>query len=269
MPRYTSVAQTSVARGPGTTACRCQQMQLKYVITPQRTGLSESGATCSTQTHKQKSTELGVGKQLIKHSRPIHGYRCVMIGCNSRRFPDVLGSVDTKSRLQNPHWQCAPVRDALTMLPPMSLPQMSGKTSETGGKQKQDAQTFENDSIWGAPNVAKRPRDLVGHNIYMFRVISENVEFVGMPKILSRVDFNAIPICLQRCRAFRIKMGILPESQTLLLVFETAEVPQNLLKAWAVTENLWHRNQISGATSIALNLRFTTIGWAAVRELRR
>ena len=148
MLRHISVAQTSVARGPGTTACRCQQMQLKYVITPQRTGLSESGATRSTQTHKQKSTELGIRKRPIKHSRPIHGYHCVMIGCNSRRFLDVLRTVDTKSGLQNPHWQFVPLRDALTMLPPMSLPQMSCKTSETGGKKKQDAQTFENDSIF-------------------------------------------------------------------------------------------------------------------------
>ena len=199
MPRYTSVSQTSVARGPRIAACRCQQMQLKYVITPQRTGLfkSESSSTRSTQTHEQKSTELGIGKRPIKHSRPIHGYHCAMIGCNSRRFLDVLGTVGTGDRLQNPHWQFVPLRDALTMLPPMSLPQMSGKTSETGEKTKQDAQTFENDSIWGAPHVAKRPRDLVGHNIYRFRVVGEDVEFVGMPKILSRVKFDAIPICLR------------------------------------------------------------------------
>ena len=71
-----------------------------------------------------------------------------MIGCNSRRFLDVLGTVGTRDRLQNPHWQFVPLRDVLTMLPPMSLPQMSGKTSETGGKTKQDVQTFENDSIF-------------------------------------------------------------------------------------------------------------------------
>ena len=242
---------------------------VKYVITSQRTGLFKSGATRLTQTHKQKSTELGIGKRPVKHSRPIHGYHCVMIGCNSRQFLEVLGTVDTKGRLQYPHWQFAPVRDALTVLPPMSLPQMSGKTSETGEKQKQDAQTFENGSIWEAPNFAKSPRDLVGHNIYRFLVVSENVEFVGMPKILSRVNFNAIPICLRRCREFCIKMRVLYESQTSILVLETAEVPQNLLKAWTVTEHLWHRNQILGATSMAWNPRFTIIGWASGRELRR
>jgi hypothetical protein len=64
-------------------------------------------------------------------------------------------------------------------------------------------------------------------------------------------------------------MRVLPESQTLLLVLETAEVPQNLSKAWTVTEHLWDRNQILGATSIAWNPRFTIIGWASGRELRR
>ena len=37
-------------------------------------------------------------------------------------------------------------------------------------------------------------------------------------------------------------MRVLPESQTLLLVLETAEVPQNLLKAWTVAEHLWYKN---------------------------
>jgi hypothetical protein len=81
-----------------------------------------------------------------------------------------------------------------------------------------------------------------------------------MPKILSRVNFDAIPICLRRRREHCIKIRVLPESQTLLLVLETAKVPQNLLKAWTVTEYLWYRNQILGATSIAWHVRFTTIG---------
>jgi hypothetical protein len=90
-----------------------------------------------------------------------------------------------------------------------------------------------------------------------------------MPKILGRVDFDTVPICLRRCREFCIKMGVVPEVQTFLLVLETAEVPQNLLKAWISTEPLWYRNQIMGATSIAWHPRFTTIGWASGRELRR
>ena len=64
-------------------------------------------------------------------------------------------------------------------------------------------------------------------------------------------------------------MRVLHECQTLLLVLETAEVPQDLLKAWTVTEHLWYINQIQGATSIAWYPRFTTIGWASGRELRR
>jgi hypothetical protein len=114
--------------------CLCQQMQIKYVITPQRTGLLET--TRLKQTHKPKSTELGIGRQPIKHSRLIHGYPCVIIGFNPRQFKEVLGTVDSRSRLQNPHWQFAPVIDALMMLSPISLPRMSGKTSETGKKTK-------------------------------------------------------------------------------------------------------------------------------------
>jgi hypothetical protein len=66
-----------------------------------------------------------------------------------------------------------------------------------------------------------------------------------MPKILGRVDVETVLICLRRCREFYIKMRVLRESQTFLLVLETEEVPQNFLKAWAVTEHLWHGNQIS------------------------
>ena len=175
--------------------------------------------------------------------------------------------VDTGSRSQNPLY--VPLRDTLTMPSPMSLPQISGKTSETGGKEKQDAQTFEDDGILWAPNVAKRLRNLVSHNMNRFRFISENIEVVSTPKILGRVDFNAILICLRRGREFFIKMGILLESQTILLIPETAKVPQKLLKTWTVTEHLWHRNQILGGTSISWHPRFTTIGWMSERELRR
>jgi hypothetical protein len=95
-----------------------------------------------------------------------------------------------------------------------------------------------------APKVAKRLQDQVGHNIYKFRFIGENIELVSMLKILGRVKFDTVPICLWRCREFCIKMRIIPESQMFLLVLETAEVPQNLLKAWTPTEPLWYRNQI-------------------------
>jgi hypothetical protein len=72
---------------------------------------------------------------------------------------------------------------------------------------------------------------LVGHNIYKFRFIGENIELVGMPKILGRVNFNTVAICLRRHREFCIKVRVVPESQTFLIVLETAEVPENLLKA--------------------------------------
>jgi hypothetical protein len=125
---------------------------------------------------------------------------------------------------------------------PLSLPQVSGKASETGKKREQDAQTFKYDGILRAPKVAKGLRDLVGHNMYKFWFINENIEFVDMAKVLGRVNFEFVPIFLRRCREFRVKMRVLPESQTVLLVLEMAEVPQNLFKAWTVTEHLWHRN---------------------------
>ena len=72
---------------------------------------------------------------------------------------------------------------------------MSGKTSEAGEIQKEKVQTFENDRILGEPKVSKRLRDLVGYNIYSFRFISENIELVGMPKILGRIDFEIVTVC--------------------------------------------------------------------------
>jgi hypothetical protein len=77
-----------------------------------------------------------------------------------------------------------------------------------------------------------------------FWFISKNIELVGMPKIYSRVDFFTVPICLRRCREFCVEMRVFPESQTFLLVLETAEIPQNLLKARSIAENLWYGNQI-------------------------
>ena len=107
-----------------------------------------------------------------------------------------MASVYTGSRLQNP--QCVPLRDALTMLSPLSLPHVSEKTSETGEKKQKDAQTFKYDGILRAPKVTEGLGDPVSHNMYKFRFISENIEFVGMPKILGRVDFEFVPICLSR-----------------------------------------------------------------------
>ena len=107
---------------------------VNYVIALQRTGLL-SGATRPVQMHKPKSTGPGIGRQPIKHFQTIDGYTCVIIGRNPR-FLEALGTVDIWSRSQKP--QYVPLRDALTMLPPLSRPPMSGKTSETGEKNKQD-----------------------------------------------------------------------------------------------------------------------------------
>ena len=79
--------------------------------------------------------------------------------------------VDTGSCLQNP--QDVPSRESLTMVSPLSLPRMSGKTSDTQ-KKKRDARTFKDDSIFWAPEVAERSQG-IGHYIYRFRFIGENV----------------------------------------------------------------------------------------------
>jgi hypothetical protein len=67
-----------------------------------------------------------------------------------------------------------------------------------------------------------------------------------MLKIIGGIDFETVTVFLPRCRKFRqwIEMRVLFESQTFLIVPETAEVPQNLFKAWIVTEHLWYRDQI-------------------------
>ena len=64
-------------------------------------------------------------------------------------------------------------------------------------------------------------------------------------------------------------MWVVHECQTFLLILEKVEVPKDLLKAWSVTEQLWHRNQMLEETPIAWHLRSTTIGLASRRELRR
>ena len=73
--------------------------------------------------------------------------------------------------------------------------------------------------------------------MYIFWLISENIELVGMPKILGRVNFDIVPISLRRCGELYIKMRVVTESQTFLLVRETTKVPQNLLKARTATEH--------------------------------
>ena len=176
------------------------------------------GAARPIQIRKPISTELCIGRQPVEDGHP-----SVIIGCNPLQFLEALGTVDTETCSQNP--QCVPTRDALTIISPISLPQMSGKISETAGKHKQDAQTFENDSILGAPKVAKRLPLSVSHNMYKFWLISENIELAGMQKILSRIYLDAVPICLRGCREFGIKMRVVAESQTLSLIIETAKVP--------------------------------------------
>jgi hypothetical protein len=88
---------------------------------------------------KPISTELCIGRLPIGHFQPIHGHPSVIMGCNSRGFVE---AVDTGRSLKNP-WYVP-----LAMYSLLSLPQMSGKTSETREIAKQDAQTFENDSIF-------------------------------------------------------------------------------------------------------------------------
>ena len=39
-------------------------------------------------------------------------------------------------------------------------------------------------------------------------------------------------------------MRVVLESQTFLLVLNTAEIPQNLSKARILTKHLWHKNQL-------------------------
>ena len=183
----------------------------------QHTGLFGAARPCRpVQTHNPIPTELCIGRQPIEHFQPINGHPSVIIGCNPQRFLEAFGTVDTGSCPQNP--QYVPLRDLLMMLSPTSFPQTSGKTSETQDIQKEAAQTFENDSTSGAPKVAKRVQGQVGHNIQKFRFIGENIELVSMPKILGRVNFDIVTIFFRRCREFCIKMRIIRESQTFLLI---------------------------------------------------
>ena len=198
------------------------------MITPQRTEVS--GETRPTRMQRLLSTELCVGRQPI-----IDGQPSVIFCRNTRQFREALGTVDTRSRSQISQYM--PLRDALEIVSPLSLPQMSRKKLEIE-KKKTRRQTFEDDGMWRAQKVSRRLRNLVGRNMYKFRIISENIELVGMPKILGRVDFDTGCICRWRCREFSVKMWVFPESQMLFLVLETAKVPKNLLKGRTVAEHL-------------------------------
>lgn len=219
--------------------CRRLADAFECLIISQHTGLSV--VTRPVQMPQPKSTELCIGREPFGHFQPIHEHPSVMIGCKPRRFVEALGMMDSGTGTCSQKPQYLPLRDALMMFSPLSLPQMSGKISgKRRRKQKQGAKTFENNSILGAPKVAERlpVRDLISLNMYKAWFTSENIELVGVPKILDRVNFDIVPICLRQCRELCIEMGDLSETQTFLLIIETAKVPQNLLKAWIVTEHL-------------------------------
>ena len=133
--RDTLVAQTLVERGSG--AMSMLANAVRYVIKSQLTGLS--GAARPVQMRKPISAELCTARQpLVVERHPIHEHPSVIIGsrCNPRRpAVEARGTVDTGSCLQNP--QYVPVRDAMTVLSPLSLPYMSGKTSESGETYKE------------------------------------------------------------------------------------------------------------------------------------
>jgi hypothetical protein len=66
----------------------------------------------------------------VEELQPIHEHPSVVI--SGKLCLEALVMVDTGSSLHNP--QIVPERDALTIRSPVSLPQMSGKTSNTGNK---------------------------------------------------------------------------------------------------------------------------------------
>jgi hypothetical protein len=132
-PHCIPVAQTLVAREPLAGAMPMLAHAVEYVITSQHTGLSGATDTRPVQTHTPISTELCTGKQSMEHFQPFHGHPPVIMGCNPRRPVEAPGAVDTGSSLQNPQYE------PLTMLSPLSLPQMSEKTSETWEITNQDA----------------------------------------------------------------------------------------------------------------------------------
>jgi len=122
------------------------------------------------------------------------------------------------------------------------------------GKQTENVLTLENDgSIW-APEVAKTSRVLIGRKISKTLPISEDIELVRMPKVLSRLHRKSTTICLRRHGKMGIEVWILFESNT-PFVFETAEVPQDLCQARIFIEHLWRLNQFLGAGSMSRSSR--------------
>ena len=100
----------------------------QYVITSQRTGISN--AARPVQMREPTSTELCMGRHPIEHFQPISEHSSVIIGGNPRLFVEAPAMASTGGRSQKP--QYAPA----TMASPVSVPHMSGNTSETKGGKK-------------------------------------------------------------------------------------------------------------------------------------
>ena len=96
-PRSTPVAQMLAAGELESMPMLANIEKYEYVIASQRTELS--GAALPVQKQKPISTELCIGRQPI-----IHGHPSVIIGCNPLRFPESLGTANTRSRSQIPQY---------------------------------------------------------------------------------------------------------------------------------------------------------------------
>ena len=130
-PHSTPVAQKLVVRGPGAMSILADVVK-QYVISLKRTGIS--CAARPVQMHKPTSTELCMGRLPIEHFQPISEHPSVIIGGNPRLFVEAPETAGTGSRSQKP--QYVPLRDAMTMPSPVSVPHVSGSTSETKGRNK-------------------------------------------------------------------------------------------------------------------------------------
>ena len=149
MPCCNLVAQMSVAKGQRAMSMLADPARY-FIISHASQRTEVLCASNPVQTHKLILTELCIWRQPFKHFQPIDEQPFVLIGCNPRDFVFVgpFRTVAIRSRLQNPvnvsleaaetvdtgsrlqTRQYVPLRDALTMPSPLSIPQMSGKTSK-------------------------------------------------------------------------------------------------------------------------------------------
>ena len=128
---------------------------------------------------------------------------------------------------------------------PSSTPDISGKASESNGKDGEVVQTFEDQGAVQHPNVAKAPLFSFGFEKHTTRPIDENVDSIMGLKCAQVSEWMLLEHRREYglvCRETGIEVRVLLKGDARMILV-TAKVPQNFRKGWLDTKHLWRVNQ--------------------------